>query len=986
MRVVCVLASMVIAVGASAQVSFTEIASEVGISNVGYTGNLTVDDIDGDGDIDVYEGNIVWASFPINVLPRLYRNSGDGTFELVSGLDFPGYIGSVIWFDKDSDGDLDCFMTGGMTLPVCAYENIGEMSFAERTEEWGLGGVSAALAEVTDYDGDTWLDVVLTTSSSTEGSTVEIWLQRNGAFVQEVVQPTPTSTSTSGAQDHVSAFDYDRDQDPDLFVHDYASYFEYDTVTYLKANDGDLQGAFAATAVPGFPATWSTYSWVDVELDGDWDFFGSASDYHGGRNHLVVQGADGGWTDIGQSAGLWSVGLYTTSVAWGDFDLDGYADVFEPRVRAFASYTESQLFRNNGDATFANVSSTLPVVVAQYVVSCAWFDLEGDGDLDLLVGRTGDHNGPSDGSLTTNYLFRNDSAGLGHWLQVDLVGLGGNRRGLGAEIAVHAGGVEHLATPCGGSSRGISNNPHRVTVGLGAASVADSIIVRWRTGEVTRLYDVSADQLISIAQAPPGLNLPYAESFDDDTADDFNAITGDWAVVDGTYTCTNDSLGTKHISTVGEYDWSDYRVEFDIKSLGSPIQECLVRYQSPGDWYVVTVLPDPDSAVTIYKSVDGVETKLLEVHGLLNEAAVWHHMAVEVQGPDIRLEFDGVPVLQYRDEDEPFMTGKVGLSAFASLRTGWHQVFYDNISITESVDAFLMAAELADTPADEGGFVDITWPRSIYDAAALPDSVVTYRVERLEEGAWIEVALLPATHADTYTATVPNVWTATPGIDPVASTYRVVAMPIYPETATMSVELSGWSVDNIAPPRPIAYMVEDLDLRLIFWQVPGVADFAEACLYRGSEPNFVAGEPLICTTELGFNETNRNYWFYRVQFSDIHGNLSEWSDELHGQYPTSVPDALPKVLVLEQNVPNPFNPTTTIAYGLPKAGPISLRIYDLSGRLVRDLVAGEMRTAGRHEETWDGRDASGRRAASGTYFCRIEAGGEQRSMRMMLVK
>lgn len=84
--------------------------------------------------------------------------------------------------------------------------------------------------------------------------------------------------------------------------------------------------------------------------------------------------------------------------------------------------------------------------------------------------------------------------------------------------------------------------------------------------------------------------------------------------------------------------------------------------------------------------------------------------------------------------------------------------------------------------------------------------------------------------------------------------------------------------------------------------------------------------------------------------------------------------------------PNPFNPTTTIAYGLPKAGLVSLRIYDLSGRLVRDLVAGEMRTAGRHEETWDGRDASGRRAASGTYFCRIEAGGEQRSMRMMLVK
>ncbi|MBD3367519.1 MAG: T9SS type A sorting domain-containing protein [Candidatus Eisenbacteria bacterium] len=89
---------------------------------------------------------------------------------------------------------------------------------------------------------------------------------------------------------------------------------------------------------------------------------------------------------------------------------------------------------------------------------------------------------------------------------------------------------------------------------------------------------------------------------------------------------------------------------------------------------------------------------------------------------------------------------------------------------------------------------------------------------------------------------------------------------------------------------------------------------------------------------------------------------------------------------LEQNVPNPFNPVTTIAYQVPSGGAdVRIEIYDVSGRLVKTLVD-EHRPAGRHEVSWVGRDASGDEVASGVYFCRMNAGGEKMTRKMLLLK
>jgi hypothetical protein len=94
----------------------------------------------------------------------------------------------------------------------------------------------------------------------------------------------------------------------------------------------------------------------------------------------------------------------------------------------------------------------------------------------------------------------------------------------------------------------------------------------------------------------------------------------------------------------------------------------------------------------------------------------------------------------------------------------------------------------------------------------------------------------------------------------------------------------------------------------------------------------------------------------------------------------------PEQISLEQNFPNPFNPMTTIWYNLPEPSRVTLRIYDLSGRLVRTIKNGVMEDAGYRDVAWYGRDDYGRAVSSGAYFYRLTAGGYTETRRMTLVR
>lgn len=88
---------------------------------------------------------------------------------------------------------------------------------------------------------------------------------------------------------------------------------------------------------------------------------------------------------------------------------------------------------------------------------------------------------------------------------------------------------------------------------------------------------------------------------------------------------------------------------------------------------------------------------------------------------------------------------------------------------------------------------------------------------------------------------------------------------------------------------------------------------------------------------------------------------------------------------LHQNYPNPFNPSTTIRYELRQAMDVELVICNLLGQKIRILATGKQ-AGGVHSVIWDGKDESGRDAASGVYLCRLRAGGASESKKMILVK
>jgi len=93
----------------------------------------------------------------------------------------------------------------------------------------------------------------------------------------------------------------------------------------------------------------------------------------------------------------------------------------------------------------------------------------------------------------------------------------------------------------------------------------------------------------------------------------------------------------------------------------------------------------------------------------------------------------------------------------------------------------------------------------------------------------------------------------------------------------------------------------------------------------------------------------------------------------------------PAAWALSQNHPNPFNPVTTVEFSLARRGRVDIKVYEVSGAMVR-VLAGEVMEAGAHEVVWDGTNGEGRPLASGVYFCRMRSGEFAGARKMVLLR
>lgn len=120
-------------------------------------------------------------------------------------------------------------------------------------------------------------------------------------------------------------------------------------------------------------------------------------------------------------------------------------------------------------------------------------------------------------------------------------------------------------------------------------------------------------------------------------------------------------------------------------------------------------------------------------------------------------------------------------------------------------------------------------------------------------------------------------------------------------------------------------------------------------------------------------------------FDAMHSiNWERYNQVLHEDDPDNL-SPIASVPLIQSNYPNPFNPSTTIAFSIPETGRARVSIYNIRGQIVKDLLNGEL-TRGNHRLVWDGRDADNCNVASGIYFIKLESGGKTSIRKAMLLK
>ncbi len=337
-----------------------------------------------------------------------------------------------------------------------------------------------------------------------------------------------------------------------------------------------------------------------------------------------------------------------------------------------------------------------------------------------------------------------------------------------------------------------------------------------------------------------------------------------------------------------------------------------------------------------------------------------------------------------------------------------------------------------DIPADEGGWVRVNVRASEWEPSHAPELIHSYTLWRrfdaarasagavtapddarladlsaktrsagllvaddaaqalgLPAGTWESLGLHHALGEPVYHYPAP---TRTDFVDaePPWEVFVVTAHTAEPGVYYASAPDSGCSIDNLAPglltglAGAASYAPSGLELD---WDASPASDLADYVVHRGPDPAFEPDPGTLVATPTApawFDPDWNGGEVYKVAARDRHGNVGDYA-VLNSDQATGTGGAPARFRLLGAS-PNPFNPRTTIRFELPAARAVDLRIYDASGRLVRDLLRGERLAAGRHGRDWDGRDGDGRISPAGVYFYRLDAGDDAGVGRAVLLK
>ena len=142
---------------------------------------------------------------------------------------------------------------------------------------------------------------------------------------------------------------------------------------------------------------------------------------------------------------------------------------------------------------------------------------------------------------------------------------------------------------------------------------------------------------------------------------------------------------------------------------------------------------------------------------------------------------------------------------------------------------------------------------------------------------------------------------------------------------------------------------------------------------------------------IGHQYSNDNAWLCDSSQGHTAGKALSYPRKRWKPAGESWPSLLSKDIVfynaaiISSTYPNPFNPSTTITYSIPKDGLVRIGIYNIKGQKVMELCKSEM-LRGHHKVLWDGKDANQRNVSSGIYFVKLQASGFSSTRKIMLMK
>jgi hypothetical protein len=515
---------------ADGELHFEDITATAGIKTGGWSTGVTMADVNADGLMDIYickSGN-----YPAEKRKnQLYLNKGNLRFEEAAerlGIADTTFTNQAAFLDYDKDGDLDLFLITSTNLvrnpnKLVAPVNDGTGLSADKLYRNDVGkftdvstkagivhdGMSLGLS-VADFNGDGWDDIMV--GNDFLSSDLLYLNNQDGTFRESAKEAFGHHSQFTMGTD---AADFNNDGKVDLM-----------TVDMLPA-DNEQRKLMAG------PANFQQFE-MARQLGYHPQYMRNMLQLNAGAGKTGEASKLVHFSEIGQFSGVHSTD-WSWSPLFADFDNDGYKDLFitngylrditdldfvaynaemaeggaskeiiDNRMKAEAQKMKTLkknnfIYKNNGDLTFTNQTKEWFADAPSLSNGSAYADLDGDGDLDLVVNNINQEA----------FIFQNNTAGK-HFLNINLKGKKGNVNGLGAEITLYSGGglqqINHSVT------KGYqSSSDYQVHFGLGNAQLADSVKVTWPDGKSQTLKKIAANQTLTLSYENASQSTQYKQ-------------------------------------------------------------------------------------------------------------------------------------------------------------------------------------------------------------------------------------------------------------------------------------------------------------------------------------------------------------------------------------------------------------------------------------------------------------------------------------------